>query len=212
MSYWAPTDLIALIGTQVVTNIFDDVRAGYPNLAQIAVVQAASDAEVDAAIARVYPGPFPISQNFQSWKASTGYVPGNAVIPLATQNGFAFRVTGIGGVSGPTEPTWTAQVASTTTDGTLTWICIRLVPEMVFMASLLWGKCLSYERHPEYTRTFGDRARKEARAYTDRLVAARAYLTDALSLGLPGNVGGFVQASGPRMTLDANGQSSTGDF
>ena len=212
MSYWAIADLIGLLGTTVVTEIFDDSRQGYPNPVLVGIVQSAADAEVDAALARIYPGPFPIVQNFKSWGALTSYNVGQMVVPLAAPNGYAFRVVGATGTSGASEPTWPTQLGATVIDGTVTWVCIRLVPQMILMASLLWGKCLSYERHPEYLKVYGSGPRKDARAYLDRLVAARAYLTDALNLGNPGNVGGVVYSLGPRMILDVNGQTNSGDF
>lgn len=214
MSYWSLADLQAFIGTQVVRECYDDQRQGYPNPTLIAAHQALSDSMVDGKLIRVYPGPFPVVQNFPSWAPSTSYAIGAKVIPLASPNGFAFQAVKVAGTSGPTEPAWPAQLTSTVTDGSLTWVCISLTPELVKMASLLWGRVFAYERHPEYVKRYGGKPRDEATKFLDQLVAARSYLADALSMSAPDNVGGVITNNGPRMTLDggSNGVSGTGDF
>lgn len=211
MSYWNLSDLQNLISPQVVLEIYDDTRQGYPNPAQLAQVQALSDSMVDGALARVYPGPFPIVQNFNAWVANTAYAVGQMVVPTVP-NGFAFRVVGLSGTSGAVQPTWPTVLSQTVTDGTITWVCISLTPELVRMSSLLWAKYFSYEKHPEYFKRYGDLSRKNAQEYMDRLVAARQYLIDALNMSKPDNVGAYVVDNGPRMTLDANGMTNTGDF
>lgn len=212
MTYWSAADLQALLGTQVVLECFDDQRVGVINPALLSQVQALADNLVDGALGRVYPGPFPIVQTFPTWAASLGYGSSAMVQPSAAA-GYAFRVIGAGGTSGVSEPTWPAQLGLTVQDNGITWLCVSTTPELIRYASLLWGKALAYERHSEYVKRYGARARKEAETNLDRLVAARSYLTDALNLTKPDNVGGVVYARGPRMTIDSvTGESNSGDF
>ena len=212
MPYWSLADLQALIGKQVCIEIFDDDRMGYANPALVAQVQALSDSMVDGGLIRVYPGPFPVVQQFPTWQANTAYATGAEIIP-AVPNGYAFRAISNGATSGGVAPTWTTQYGTTVTDGGLTWVCISLTPELIRMSSMLWGKALAFERHPEYVKTFGDGPRKAAEAFLDRLIAARSYLADALSMTKPNNVGGVVYNRGPRMTLDnTDGTPNSGDF
>lgn len=152
MSYWTLGELQAFVGAPTVQALLDDDNAGVIDTAALLEIQQLSDGMVDGGLARVFPGPFPLTQT--------------------------------------------------------------PAPVLVRQASLLWAKALLFERHPEYVRRYGEGPRKTAEAFLDRLIAAREYLTDALNMSTkPGNVGGLVTDSGPRMTINnADGSSNTGDF
>jgi hypothetical protein len=212
MPYWSLADLQALIGTQVVNETYDDARLGAPDPILLSQVQALSDSMVDGVVGRIYPGPFPIVQNFPVWAAAQNYQTGAEVVPIGG-NGYAFRLVGPGGTSGGTQPAWPTQLSSSVTDNGLLWVCISLTPELIRYASLLWGKALSYERHAEYNRIYGDKPRKEAEKFLNGLIEAKAYLEDALNFSIPSNSGGLLYAHGARMTVDTrSGHSTTGDF
>lgn len=54
------------------------------------------------------------------WAASTAYVVGAQVIPLAARNGRLYRCT-VSGTSGGSPPTWPTTAGASVTDGTCTW-------------------------------------------------------------------------------------------
>jgi hypothetical protein len=81
------------------------------------------------------------------------------------------------------------------------------------MGALLWARALSYERHPEYVRIYGDGPRKEAQAFGEDLALAKQLLSELEGLEGPVNVGGALYADGPRMLTDsADGTKNGGDF
>jgi len=212
MSYWSRADLEGLIGKAAVVAIFDDDRNGFPDVQKIGEVQALADAEVDGTLARTYPGPFTIVQIIPAWTALTNYAVGSMVIPTVA-TGYAFRAVGKAGASGAVQPTWGTTYGVLLIDGTTTWQCVSITPELVRMASLLWGRALAYERSPEYTKRYGDRPRKLAEKKLQDLTEAKEYLADFIGSPLPGNVGGLIYAHGARMTTDdGNGNELTGDF
>ncbi len=211
MSYFSQSDLEGIIGKDAMLACFDDDGNGFINQTYFAECQSLSDADVDGGLARVYPGPFPVFQVIPAWTASTSYSVGQMVIPTAP-TGYAFRCVGLAGESGAVQPTWPAQYGVTVADGAVTWLCVSTVPELIRHASLLYGRAHAYERSPEYTRRYGSRPREQAEAYMQRLVQAEEYLSDYIGSPQPANVGGYVYAQGPRMTVDQCGQTTTGDF
>lgn len=64
-----------------------------------------------------------VSYQGSNWTASTAYVVGDIVRPLATKNGYAYQCTSAG-TSDSSEPTWGTTLGGTTSDGTVTWTCI----------------------------------------------------------------------------------------
>jgi hypothetical protein len=212
MSYWSQADLEGLIGDAAVEAIFDPKRNGFVDPQILAEVQALADTNVDAVLARTYPGPFPIFQVIPTWAANQSYAVGQMVIPTVA-SGYAFRCVGLAGNSGGVQPTWPTQYGQTVTDGQVTWLCASTVPELIRHASLLFGKALAYQRSPEYTKRYGSKPMEEAEAYCQRLTQAESYLTDLIGTPQPSNVGGIVYAHGPRMTVDrCDGTGSCGDF
>lgn len=212
MSYWSQADLEGFIGGAAVKAIFDPQRNGFVDPQILAEVQALADTNVDAVLARTYPGPFPIYQVIPAWQANQSYQVGQMVVPTVA-SGYAFRCVGVPGVSSGAQPTWPTQYGVPTSDGTVTWLCVSTVPELIRHASLLFGKALAYQRSPEYTKRYGSKPMDEAEAYCQRLTQAESYLTDLIGTPQPSNVGGLVYAHGPRMTVDsASGRSNTGDF
>jgi hypothetical protein len=213
MSYWSQTDLEGLIGKAAVAAIYDDDRNGFVNAATLAETQALADSEVDGAIATEYPGVnLPIFQSIPTWIANTTYGVGAMVLPTAP-NGYAFRCVGVSGKSSVAQPTWPAQYGVTVADGTVLWLCVSTVPELIRHASLLWGRALAYERSPEYTKRYGAAPRKAAQEYLQRLVGAKRYLTDLLGGQLPSNVGGVAVDNAQRLYCDsADGTPNSGDY
>lgn len=213
MPYWIQADLEGLIGQQAVLNIYSDGGTGYVNQTYLAEVQALSDAEVDGAIATEYPNvPLPIVQQIPIWAAATNYQVGALVVPPA-DNGYAFRAVQYPGVSGGVQPAWTTQYQTTVQDGTVLWVCVSKVPQLVRMASLMWGRCLSYERNPDYQRRYGESARKAAEAYTKKLVEAKRFFADILGNIKPSNVGGAFVDNANRIYVDSpGGVQNSGDL
>lgn len=94
---------------------------------------------------------------------------------------------------------------------------LQAPPRLVTMASLYFGRWLSYARRPEYAKTQGrspDKAEEVARAFLARLLNAREYLTDALGIKMtPANVGGVAVDGANRIYVDSpNGDSNAGDY
>lgn len=213
MSYWSQADMEGLIGQQTVLNLYQDGGAGVVNQTYLAETQSLSDAEIDGAIATEYPGvPLPVVQVFPTWAASANYTLKSQVIP-SVPNGYAFRCVGAPGVSGGAEPTWPTLYGVTVNDGSVQWLCSSLTPQLIRHASLLWGRALSYERHPDYVRRYGDGPRKAAEAYLNRLIGATRYFTDLLSGALPANIGGAAVDGAHRLYVTSpDGRSNAGDF
>lgn len=211
MSYWTQADIQAVLGNAVLTACYDDTNTGVINTVSLGVVQSLSDAAVDSALAAEYAGPFPITEGFATWAAGTPYQIGNAVVPPGG-NGFSYRCV-VAGTSSGTQPVWPTTLAQTITDGTCTWICKALVPDMVRAASLAWGRALTYERHPEYVRQHGTRPREEAIRITAQLKMAKGYIPDWLGQAPPANVGGVSVDNGARLYVDSpGGIVNAGDY
>lgn len=92
-------------------------------------------------------------------------------------------------------------------------------PMLLKSAELDYAVALSYERHPEYVRTFGEEKRAERWARGEKKMAQISLAlqviapTDNPPEPQPRNVGGIVTNSGPRMTVDGiDGISRSGDF
>lgn len=211
MSYFSQADLEGIIGKAAMLACFDDDGNGFINQTYFAECQALSDGDVDGALALVYPGPFPVFQILSAWAATTSYAVGTVVVPTVA-SGYAFRCVGLAGTSSGIQPTWPTQYGVTIADGTVTWLCVSTTPELIRHASLLYGKSYAYGRSPEYTRRYGSKPMADAEAYMQRLVQAQEYLSDYIGAPVPANAGGYTYANGPVMTVDCNGQTTTGDF
>ena len=220
MPYWYQQDMEGLVGKQAVQNILSDGNKGYVDAATLAEFQTLSDGEVDSALATEYPTlGLPIIQNFPAWTALTGYAQGTMVqqvtpaAPVPALLAFRAITPGVNGTSGATEPTWPTLRTGTVTDGTVSWLCISAVPEKVRMASLLVGKALLFERHPDYVRRYGTKPREVADKYLRDIVSAKAYFENLLGNLKPANVGGAVVDRGPRIYVDGpQGQKNSGDY
>jgi Protein of unknown function (DUF1320) len=91
------------------------------------------------------------------------------------------------------------------------------VPAMCKELALHYAVAFSFERHPDYVRTFGEAPRAERWRRADemgaRLQAAVLRIPDYVADPVPANVGGLVYDTGPRTILDAaDGTSHGGDF
>lgn len=211
MSYWSQADLEAVIGKAAVLACYDDANTGVVNAVALGNIQSLSDAMVDSALASEYAGPFPITEGFTLWSGTTSFFVGSAVVPTVG-NGFSYRCV-VKGASGGTEPVWPTTLGQTVTDGTCTWLCKALVPDMIRAASLAWGKAYTYDRHPEYVRSYGTKPREEAESLTTGLKQARGYIPDWLGQPPPANVGGVAIDNGPRLYIDDSfGNSNAGDY
>lgn len=90
-------------------------------------------------------------------------------------------------------------------------------PMMMAEAALYYLIAFSYDRRPEFARTEGEGARpnyiKRAEELLTRLVRGMQQMPDYTAQPKPGNVGGIVYASGPRMVIDStDGTNNGGDF
>ena len=87
---------------------------------------------------------------------------------------------------------------------------------LVKRAAVLFLIHLSFDRHPEYVRTFGEDKRHEG-AY-ERATALMQRISDALQRlpdvpEPPANAGGVVYSQGPRTIIDSiDGTQNSGDF
>jgi hypothetical protein len=210
MPYTSLTDFQAFVSPQVVLEIYDDRQDGTVNTASLNEDIQLSDAMVDAKLARVYPGPFPIIQTFAAWGAATGYA-GDAFVVPTVATGFAFQALNAG-TSGGTQPTWPAVLGSTVVDGTITWNCVPVVPRLVKLAGLWYLKAFAWQRDPERVRQDGDKWMKHADSFAEDLCEAKAFLNDLIGSPQPLNVGAIIYNVGNNMTLDSGGLSVTGDF
>lgn len=74
--------------------------------------------------------------------------------------------------------------------------------------ALDFAMCFSFEKHPEYVKTFGDDPRsfalyKRAKDRMERIQSAVQELPDQPTLGPPANVGALIMSSGPRMIVNS---------
>ncbi len=211
MAYISQTDCQNLLSLQVLTEIYDDTNVGTPGADQLGEDILASCSMVDAKLARVYPGPFPIQQAQKAWAASTAYTVGQQVVPTAA-NGFAYVCTAPG-TTGTTQPAWPTTLATTVVDGTCTWMCTTLAPQLVVRAALFYFRALAYQRDPERVRQDGDKWFTMADKFAEDLCEAKAWLTDLVASPQPENVGGIIYDTGPRVTIDgADGSDNLGLF
>ncbi len=112
------------------------------------------------------------------------------------------------------------ELASARLDGTIARnyrgalpVAQRPVPPLIRMGALLWARAMSYERHPEYVRLFGDAPREEAEDFGEKLAEAKVFLLGLEGGAGPVNVGGLTLAEGPRMlTSGVGGENNGGDF
>ncbi len=98
----------------------------------------------------------------------------------------------------------------------------NLDDRLVRQASLEFLIAFSFERHPEYVRTFGEGNRlhyDRAVARCERIQSARQRLPDNNETatiakgGVTYNVGGLITNSGPRTMIDnPDGTQNSGDF
>lgn len=99
---------------------------------------------------------------------------------------------------------------------------INPADRLIKRAALNFAIAFSFERHPEYVRSFGEEPRihyKRAEDYLDKIQAARRRLPDnnsdltVAAGGTVKNVGGIVTDSGPRTLVDdPDGTQNSGDF
>lgn len=85
-------------------------------------------------------------------------------------------------------------------------------------SALDYAVAFSFERHPEYVRTFGENPRgheryKRAMERMQRIQSAQQKLPDETVTQTPRNVGGIATDPGPRiMVTGMDGMSNGGDF
>lgn len=91
------------------------------------------------------------------------------------------------------------------------------IPTLLKSCQLDYAVALSYERHPEYVRSFGEEKRAErwgrAEKRMERIADSFQEITDNAPAARPGNVGGITYDAGPRMLTDSSdGTNNSGDF
>lgn len=93
------------------------------------------------------------------------------------------------------------------------------IPVLLKSAELTYAIVFAIDRHPEFAKTYGlenrDALWKRAEAKMDRLRKAIQQIaaTDSPPEPAPGNTGGIVRDSGPRVFIDsADGTHNGGDF
>lgn len=89
--------------------------------------------------------------------------------------------------------------------------------EMLEQAALMFAIPMSFMRHPEYVRTFGENPRgqsllDQAHKFMERLCTGKQMLFDVPAEKKPTTVGGTVTDIGPRLFVDSTGAYSGGDF
>lgn len=90
---------------------------------------------------------------------------------------------------------------------------------LIRMAALEYACAMSYERHPEYQRTFGENRRSDMWKRADELMSrirdSEQKPSDLLAETgqQPANVGCLIHSDGPRLMVDTmTGVSNSGDF
>lgn len=91
------------------------------------------------------------------------------------------------------------------------------IPTLLKSAELDYAVALSLERHPEYVRAYGEEAREKrwmrAEKKMGRIVQSIQQITDGAPAGRPGNVGGVIRDTAPRVMVDGpDGTHNGGDF
>lgn len=92
------------------------------------------------------------------------------------------------------------------------------VSDLLIDAELNYAVGMAYDRHPEYTRSYGEEPKRKAAWDQAELTMMRVQeailrLPDAPSMGQPANVGGIVYESGPRTLTDSiDGTFNGGDL
>ena len=92
------------------------------------------------------------------------------------------------------------------------------VSDLLIDAELNYAIGLSFDRHPEYVRQYGEDPRRKAAYDQAELTMTRVQegilrMPDSPSMGQPANVGGIVYDSGPRtMTDSLDGTYNGGDL
>jgi hypothetical protein len=91
--------------------------------------------------------------------------------------------------------------------------------QMLKQAALAFAVPFSFQRHPEYVKTYGDDPRggmtalKRADEFMERLCTGKQFLSDVPAEPKPSIVGGVVYSTGPRTTIDSpDGTYNGGDF
>jgi hypothetical protein len=91
--------------------------------------------------------------------------------------------------------------------------------QMLKQAALAFAVPFSFQRHPEYVKTYGDDPRggmialKRADEFMERLCTGKQFLNDVPAEPKPSIVGGIVYSPGPRTTIDSpDGTYNGGDF
>lgn len=92
------------------------------------------------------------------------------------------------------------------------------VPDLLIDAELNYATGIAFDRHPEYTRQYGEDPRRKA-AYDQaeltmlRVQEAILQFVDSASMKEPENVGGIIVNEGQKMFLGAtSGALNSGDF
>ena len=92
------------------------------------------------------------------------------------------------------------------------------VPQAIVDATLEFAIVMSFERHPDYVRTFGEEQRsgsrwKRAIDLMERICDGLQEIPDWNLQPKAGNIGGVIYSAGPRTIVDnTDGTSNTGDF
>lgn len=87
------------------------------------------------------------------------------------------------------------------------------VPMLLKHAELYYACALSYDRHPEYQRTYGSpRYASEANLIMDQVQSSILRIADNPPDPTPTNVGGATVSGAPRVFFDASGNYTGGDY
>jgi hypothetical protein len=87
------------------------------------------------------------------------------------------------------------------------------IPSLLEDAELCYCEGLAYDRHPEYSRTYGRPKFAEGDELMERVQTGLLRIADNPPEATPGNIGGVIVDDGQRMFLGStNGSLNSGDF